>query len=250
MGSGGQGSEADQPGSANQNKYLSYAHALRDHPGFNLMGFDDTDKEKSAKAASAWNACGLPHWPIVTEVIVIATPDSTHYEQLKKAAQFQPELVICEKPLCTDLDQAREIVEMYKAKNISLMVDYTRRFIPELQALKNKEAQYGVCIYNRGLLHTGSHAVDFFEMLGVKKYKLEEATEDYRYWSIAVMFEDGTVWTEQRIKNDPVPEYYDLHMKYVVDNAYGFLEGKEELLCSGNDALKALKICFNLEELK
>lgn len=247
MGAGGQGSEADQPESVNQNKYISYAHAFKDHPGFNLMGFYDINTEKAFKASEAWNTDALAHWPIIADVIVIATPDATHYEQLLKATnRLEPDLVICEKPLCIDLEQAREIVQLHKDKNIPLMVDYTRRFIPELQELKHKKPKYGVCLYNRGLLHTGSHAIDFFNMLGLENYKLEEVKDDYRYWSIAVMFEDGNVWTEQRIKDDPVPEYYDNHMKYVVANAYGFLEGKEDLLCTGNDALKALERCFEL----
>ena len=44
-----------------------------------------------------------------------------------------------------------------------------------------------------------------------------------------------------------VPDYYDFHTRYVIENAYNFLEGKEELLCTGEDALKALEI---MEELK
>jgi hypothetical protein len=46
----------------------------------------------------------------------------------------------------------------------------------------------------------------------------------------------------------PVPEYYDNHMKYVVDNAYNFLEGRESLKCTGEDALRSLEICYELME--
>jgi hypothetical protein len=35
-------------------------------------------------------------------------------------------------------------------------------------------------------------------------------------------------------------------MKYVAENAYNFLEGKEELKCTGEMALKSLEMCFEL----
>ena len=40
----------------------------------------------------------------------------------------------------------------------------------------------------------------------------------------------------------PVPSYLDYGTRYLVDNAMKFLGGKEELKCTGIDALKALEI--------
>jgi hypothetical protein len=39
-----------------------------------------------------------------------------------------------------------------------------------------------------------------------------------------------------------VHPYYDHHTRHVIDNAYNFLEGKEELKCTMYDGLKALEI--------
>ncbi len=259
IGAGNQGALSDQPGSGNEHKYLSFAHAFKEHPGFELWGFYDTNMEKAAEAAIAWKTDYWSGWPIDADVIVIATPDEHHFEPLKKALSRKPGLVIVEKPLCTDLAQAREIVALYQAKGIPLMVDYTRRFIPELQELKRRyeAGEYGKLLdasysCNRGVLHTESHAIDFFNWFSNGEFKILERNNfidnaKYRVWQIQFFFE-RYFWQEQRIGDMPVPAYYDRHMWYVVENAYNFLEGKEPLRCTGEDALRTLEICFGLME--
>jgi len=250
IGAGGQGALADAPGSLNQNKIISFAHAFKEHQGFRLEGFYDVDIKRAADAARAWKTEYWAGWPVCVDVIVIATDDNNHYEPLKKALEHKPKLVICEKPLCTDLQQAREIVELYQAKGIPLMVDNTRNFIPCLRSL-NKDhgkAISGYCLFNRGWLHSAVHAVGFFKMLGLTNYKVREVKNlDFRVWVLSACFEDGYVWSEERITDGmPVPEYCNLHMKYVVENAFGFLEGKEPLIYTGEMALKDMETCFSL----
>ena len=191
------------------------------------------------------------------DVAVVATSDDAHFEPLKQLAEYPLKLVIAEKPLCADLRQAREIVALYREKGIPLAVNYTRRFIPELQELKRRyEAgefgelkEYSIA-FNRGLLHTGSHAVDFMnwffngeenDCLVVNEIKGLE----YRLWQIQIFFEHYH-WCEERIGDQPVPSYADHHMRYVAENAHNFLEGRESLKCTGEDSLKALEICFEL----
>jgi predicted dehydrogenase len=262
IGAGGQGSEADQPGSGNDHKIISFAHALNIHHGFSDTTFYDKDFQKAVNACEIWGGSAISSIKDSihdADIAVITTPDDTHYEILKQLAEYPLKLVICEKPLCDDLDEAREIVELYKEKNIPLMVDYTRRFIPELRELKQRyiNGEFGeindvITIFNRGVYHTGSHLYDFliwvFGEDEVRKLDMLYISEhDYRVWNIQLFFEKY-YWQEQRIFDMPVPSYFDNHMKYVVDNAYNFLEGKEELMCTGEDALKALEICYELME--
>lgn len=260
-GAGGQGALSDAPGSPNENKYISFAHAFCDHEGFELCGFYDKDGEKSVKAIEAWAGaayCCINHAIEFDriDIAVVATPDNSHYDILKQLAKHPLKLVICEKPLCTDLQQAREIVKLYKGKGIPLMVDYTRRFIPELQELKQRyeTGEFGkiqeiTCAFNRGFIHTGSHLIDFIRWFfnGDLLHLKEAQNQGYRIWQIQLFFEKY-FWQEQRIGDMPVPSYYDKHMWYVAENAYNFLEGKEPLLCTAEDALKALEICFELME--
>jgi len=225
------------------------------HPGFEIFGFIDKDINKAQKACNTWG--GQYSSNIVcdsimkyVDVVVIATPDNAHYELLKQLVNYPLKLVICEKPLTTDLNEAREIVGLYKSRNIPLMVDNTRNYIPCLRALTEEhgKANFGYCLFNRGWLHSAIHAIGFFNMLGLDNYKIKEVDqEDGRKWILVSCFEDGFIWSEERITdNMPVPKYYDQHMQYVADNAFKFLEGEQFILYDATKALKDIEKCFLL----
>lgn len=248
---------ADAPGSGNEHKIISYAHALKEHPGFDIAGFVDSDISKTLKATKIYGGWGAESIEFIeyqhinfADVAVVATPDDAHYDILKRLAEYPLRLVICEKPLCTDLQQAREIVGLYKAKKIPLMVDYTRRYLPEYDKLKAYGNPIsGFLTFNRGWLHTATHGIDFFEMLGLKHYRISQIqTEDFRVWDLTVYFDSGKHWNEQRIGDMPVWDYYDNAVWHVADNAFEFLEGREPIKCTGDDAVRALEICYELME--
>jgi predicted dehydrogenase len=265
IGAGNQGALADAPGTGNEEKIISFAHALKEF-GANILFYDlniDNDDEYSAakKAARIWGGLWsdklLIHYDHMTiDIVIIATPDNTHYDYLKLFANIghNPKLVICEKPLCTDLQQAREIVQLYKKKNIPLMVDYTRNFIPYYEDLKRKyqAGEFGEIVssnvvFNRGWIHTATHAISFLEWLFDGQYngKIMKCETDYRIWQIDLYFEKYH-WREERIGDEPVWFYYDDAMMHVISNAFEFLEGKEPIKCTGEDALKALEKCYEL----
>lgn len=264
VGAGKQGAWSDAPGSGNEHKIISFAHAFKEHPGFELIGFVDSDYSAAQKAILTWGGCNTTIPCVFKErnvdVVVVATPDDTHYEILKQLAEYPLRLVICEKPITTDLQQAREIVELYKAKGIPLMVNYTRRFLPYYEDLKQRyeAGEFGRLLkanvfFNRGMLHTGTHAIDFYNWFVMDKdklehvFRIEELKGDYAYriWQIDLFFKKHH-WREERIGDMPVWQYYDKSHWYVVENAFNFLEGKELLKCTGEDGLRALEICFEV----
>lgn len=177
--------------------------------------------------------------------------------------QYKPKLVICEKPLCNDYVNAAKIVDIYEAVNIPLLINYTRRFVPELITLK-KNYQSGLLgklvnatiTFNRGMIHTGTHAIDFLEWLQDGDTKSDDKLVvaikymndiKYRVWNIQLFFENF-FWQEQRIGSMDVPEYFDFSTRHVVDNAYAFLYKGEALKCTGKDAVIALRIAEDLSD--
>ena len=257
---GGQGSEADQPGNGNEYKIISFTHAFKLHPGFTNPILYDIDPAKAEKAAKAWNthktndyvfALGFQRF----DVAIVATPDDTHCEILKTLAKHQLKLVICEKPLCTDLREAREIVELYRAKNIPLMVNYTRRFTPKYQEMKRfydmgvyGKAEGAHLLFNRGWIHSATHGMDLFNWFfgDSIRPKIEYVGfEVPRRWLLSICFEKY-FWSEIRQNEQPVSNIFDNTAWYLTENAYNFLDGKEPLKCTGDDALKALEKCFEL----
>lgn len=265
VGAGKQGCFSDAPGSGNEHKIISFAHAVTEHPGFELNGFYDSDHTKSLKAQEYWGGCAFatieralnPAGCKKPDVVVIATPDNLHYELLKHLAYFPLKLVIVEKPLCTNLQQAREVVELYKAKGRDLCVNYTRMFLPYYEELRQRYLSgefgkliWGKAVFNRGLLHTGTHAISFLNWIEPRpehkhSYFCLEPFENYRIWQIELFFEKYH-WQEQRIGDMPVWPYYDKSHWHVVENAYQFLQGREPLKCTAEDALRTLEICFEL----
>ena len=262
IGAGGQGALSDTPTSG---KIISFAHAVKGHPGFELVGFIDKNEDKAMNAAQIWQ--GVYYTDLSQafygqrDVAIVSTPDNTHYEILKELTNYPLRLVICEKPLCGTVEQAKEIIALYSERGTPILVNYTRRFLPYYEELKRRyeAGEFGELLFaqwncNRGILHTESHVHDFIEWFFNREVNetidwdgdvLEKA--DYRIWQIQLFFEKY-FWQEQRIGDMPVWPYYDKTHWYVMDNAYQFLEGREPLKCDAEDGLRALEICYGLME--
>lgn len=257
IGAGNKGAKADAPGSGNEHKYLSYAHAVTDHTGFELTAFTDTNTEKARNAAVLWGV----NKGIEPDVFVIATPDDTHYPFLQyilHSIKPQPKIVICEKPLCMELDQAELIVERYKEAGIPLLVDYTRRFIPYWQRRKMDidnagEFLKGYCYFNRGWEHTASHFIDLALWFNgsLDGIDIQDVPTDYRWAFQWGLFYERDFASEHAVNfthNPAVPSIYDNHIMEVMNNAYNHLEHGEPLKCTGEDALKAIRETKKLME--
>lgn len=251
IGCGNMGGLNDAPGSGNEHKTISYAKALKENGNFELF-YKDKNFAKSLIVGGIWGGeIDDPYYKseiLGYDVIIVAAPDRNHWALLKEIINYEevmPKLVICEKPLCESVYDAEDVIREFEAANVPILLDYTRRFIPHYQELhKHGKAVKGFCKFNRGLIHTGTHAIDTFRMFGLKKSDCslyECAFPDGRIWKLEITFEDGYVFKEVRNGEEPVPEYFDHHTRYVIDNAYNFLEGKEELKCTMYDGLEALK---------
>jgi predicted dehydrogenase len=67
--------------------------------------------------------------------VVVATPVSTHYELVRESI-LAGKHVLCEKPLCKDLEQTREVLGLAEAKGCALMVGHVFLFNPGVMKLK------------------------------------------------------------------------------------------------------------------
>lgn len=169
IGAGNIGAEFDFPESK---KILTHAHAITLHPDLELLGFYDTDKEKSQEAVKRWGGKAFTDMASAlrdADVVYCCVPDTFHGEILKEIALYSPKLVIAEKPLATTLEEAEKIQTIYNGK-IPLTVNYSRRFLKEFHWLKKQISCYGkflkgVGYYGKGTLHNGSHMIDILVFL-------------------------------------------------------------------------------------
>ena len=169
IGAGKIGAFFDNPGS---DKILTHAHAFTKHKGFSLIGFVDSDIEKAKEAVSVWGGRAFRNVSEAfvdrkIDVAIVAVPDDFHYHILKELSSFPVRTIFVEKPITKSVSEAEDVLRIFKKKDIGIVVNYTRRFMPELETIRS-EIQKGVYgdyltgtgYYGKGVLHNGSHLID------------------------------------------------------------------------------------------
>ena len=104
---------------------------------YELVGFYDPD---DAAAQQVQKQYSLKRWEDMdalidaVDVVDIVTPTVTHFKLAKKVMQAGKHLFI-EKPLTNTLDEARQLLELSRAKGVKVQVGHVERFNPALLAL-------------------------------------------------------------------------------------------------------------------
>ncbi|MEO6923276.1 MAG: Gfo/Idh/MocA family oxidoreductase [Bryocella sp.] len=156
---------------------LTHAHAFTQNIDFVLEGFLDPDQDQALRAANLWgaktfNSLASAFSQGAIDVVVVATPDETHYSLLRDLAEYPVKLVFAEKPLARSRAEAESLVHLYREKGIGLGVNYSRRFVPAFSMMREtiatgKLGSYlsGTGYYGKGTLHNGSHMIDLLRLL-------------------------------------------------------------------------------------
>ena len=190
VGCGRIGAFFDDP---NSTDFLTHAKGYYVHPRTALSGFYDVDVRKAEAAATVWGGAAFGSLrgmmeEVRPDFVSVCVPDALHYEVLRRIAEFSPALVLAEKPVTNDVGLSREIADLYMRNSIACNVNYSRRFDPFLQNLREewKCGKFGDLIkasgiYGKGILHNGSHMVDFFRWFfgEVASFKPLGAVYDY-----------------------------------------------------------------------
>lgn len=106
------------------------------------------------------------------DVISLCSPTHLHEEHLTFLYKLGPKVIFCEKPLTPKLETSIEIVNKLANNNISLAVNYSRRWDPSMIELKkiietqvNGKLRSITGIYNKGIINNGSHMLDLLNFL-------------------------------------------------------------------------------------
>ena len=199
LGQIGMGYDFDLTG---ESAIYTHARAIAVHPGFRLVGAVDVSPGQRARFEQRY---GVPAFDQVEvalrqlqpDVVVIATSSESHAAILAKIINAcRPKLVLCEKPLAYEVDEARGMVEMCEKAGIELFVNYIRRTDPGVVEIKRRldrgEISTPVKVnawYSKGILNNGSHFLNLLEL-----------------WlgdiSAATIINPGRLWDNQ----DPEPD--------------------------------------------
>jgi predicted dehydrogenase len=207
IGAGNIGAFFDKPKSQD---VLTHAHAYKRHPRFNLVGFIDIDPKKAEKAAKIWHT---NNYKTIDEafskennidIVSVCVPDELHYQIIKQLIKKPVKLIFTEKPITKSLNQAKDIINLCKDKQISLLVNYTRRFVPEIIKLKEdiQGGVYGKFIcgnsyYGKGIIHNGSHLIDLIRYLISDITAVSTITKQYDFYK-----DDPSLSTILKINNN------------------------------------------------
>jgi predicted dehydrogenase len=102
-----------------------------------IVGVADHDHEKAS-------ATGYPTFINLTDMLDATTPDildivvppSAHADAIRTALNSPVKLIICQKPFCTSLKEARAVTAEAQAKGIPLIIHENFRFQPWFRAIK------------------------------------------------------------------------------------------------------------------
>lgn len=155
---------------------LTHAHAIKNNPRLTLVALVDADRERGEREAVKW---GTEHFVDIDQmfvaakpdVVVIATPDTTHMDVLLHVLAKRPKLIVCEKPAVTDRKESQRLRDAVAQISIPIVVNFNRRFDSTVQEIRKEliQGKYGAVIsarsvYVRGAIHNGCHLFDFARM--------------------------------------------------------------------------------------
>lgn len=168
VGCGAIGSRADSH--APSDWVLTHAGACRRHESTALVAGVDPNDDHRRAFEDEW---GCPSYATLErlferhapDLICVSTPSESHETVVSEIIENGVRGILCEKPLAPTLEAAQRLVK--SCTDVSLVVNYTRRFVPGCRRLRDKlhdgdigSPRLGQFVYTKDFLENGSHMVD------------------------------------------------------------------------------------------
>lgn len=112
---------------------------LKEIQAFELIGFFDTDEERAKNIAAEFEITAFSSAKNLIEecdAIDIVTPTKFHFEYAKITLQKNKHLFV-EKPITATANQAQELLDLSKGKDMKIQVGHVERFNPAFTAIQN-----------------------------------------------------------------------------------------------------------------
>ncbi len=199
---------------------LTHSRAFQQHREFRLLGGVDTDPERRRLfeghyGSPAYAGIGAAVESLRPDVVSVSVPTHKHLWAVRTILQSgSPTAILCEKPLSSGVNEAREMLELGDGQGCRLYANYIRRSAPGVLEVKRRlnKGQIacpvkGVVWYSKGLCHNGSHFINLLQ------YWLGDMLDSR-------IIDSGRLWQE----TDPEP---DLVISFTNGKVY-FIAAKEE----------------------
>ncbi len=150
-----------------------HAKAMAQLPDYEVVAVCDIDEERAQElvgelgTAKPFVSYAEMLREIKPDIVAIATPTAIHAEQTFAAVEAGVKGICCEKPMATNLADAKRMVNLCQERKIALIVNHQRRMGNEMVAARNliEQGAIGEVQIIRAhcagdFLTDGTHAVD------------------------------------------------------------------------------------------
>lgn len=175
---------------------LSHAGALKRSEKIALLACIDPDRSKRDAFKHKWGAefgfddpSEVDPTKLQIDVVSICSPTALREDHLNTVLDWAPKLVFCEKPIAPRFEDARYWVNKFSEANIPFLVNYSRRWDPDVIALKSEldsgklgKVRSVSCFYNKGLLHNGGHMIDTLLFLFGELTLISTGRKIFDFW--------------------------------------------------------------------
>jgi len=121
--------------------YFSQFHyeAWNRHPNTQVISSADpiVDKAKNTSARNAYASLQDLLAAEVPDILDIITPPAGHLNAIKEAVKHDIKVIVCQKPFCRSIDEAKEAATLAHTANIPLVVHENFRFQPWFRVMKD-----------------------------------------------------------------------------------------------------------------
>lgn len=115
---------------------FGYAKLLLDHPDVALTAIWDDDAERGTKAADQYHSTFYPNindfLALPLDGVVICSENSKHRDHVIQAAEAGKH-ILCEKPIATEIQDAKEMIEACDRHHVILQIAFPVRFVPAIR---------------------------------------------------------------------------------------------------------------------
>ena len=173
------------------NDILTHINGALHHPNIILNSIVEINEDRQKYILNKWGN-GFDIYSSLensidkhkSDIFIVATPTKLHFKVITDILSiYSPKLIICEKPIVSNLSELEKLNKLIKLHNIKIVTNYSRRFDKSLNVLKdkilnanNKYHFYGT--FTKGLIHNGSHMIDLINMLVGNIYNIESINKE------------------------------------------------------------------------
>ena len=242
---------------------FSYGAALQKIPGAQLVGIFDPDQKRGAEGAKRFSSQFFPEAEALldqVDAVIICSENSRHREYTELAAAHGCH-VLCEKPIATNLEYAKAMIDACAKAGVKLQIAFPVRFAEPVRAVKdlldqgrigevvairgtNRGKMPGGWFIDRELAGGGAvmdhtvHVVDAVRWLLGREFISVYAEVDSRIWGIplddcgmlSLELEGGIIMTQDPSWSRPksFPTWGDVTLEFVGTEGVIYLDAFAE----------------------